>query len=78
MAAVAALMPAQSATVRAHQHELLDALAWRHLGATAGHVEATLAANPGLARLGPHLPEGHPVRLVRASAPARPMVYLWE
>lgn len=34
----------QSMTVRAHQHETLDALAWRQLGSTAGHVEATLAA----------------------------------
>ncbi len=78
MLAAAAPTTEQSALVHAHQGELLDALAWRHLGATAGHVEATLAANPGLARLGPHLPEGHPVRLVRASAPSRPMVYLWS
>jgi phage tail protein X len=67
-----------SAAVRAHQHETLDALAWRRLGATAGHVEATLAANPGLARLAADLPEGHSVRLVKAPEPQRPLVYLWE
>lgn len=69
---------AQSVTVRAHQHETLAALAWRQLGATAGHVEATLAANPGLAKLADELPEGQAVRLVKAPEPARPLVYLWE
>lgn len=68
----------QSATVRAHAHETLDALAWRHLGATGGHVEATLAANPGLAKLAADLPEGQPVRLVKAPQPARQLVYLWD
>lgn len=67
-----------SATVRAHAHETLDGLAWRQLGATAGHVEATLAANPGLARLATDLPEGHPVRLVKAPQPPRQLVYLWD
>jgi phage tail protein X len=68
----------QSATVRAHQHETLDGLAWRQLGSTAGHVEATLAANPGLAKLAADLPEGQAVRLVKATEPARAMVYLWD
>ncbi|MDP3229388.1 MAG: tail protein X [Acidovorax sp.] len=67
----------QSVTVRAHQHETLDALAWRKLGATAGHVEATLAANPGLAKLAADIPEGQAVRLVKAPEAARPTVYLW-
>lgn len=69
---------AQSVTVRAHQHETLDALAWRQLGATAGHVEATLAANPGLAKLAAELPEGQAVRLVKAPEPVRQTVYLWD
>lgn len=68
---------AKSVTVRAHQHETLDALAWRKLGATAGHVEATLAANPGLAKLAADIPEGLAVRLVKAPEAARPTVYLW-
>ena len=69
---------AQSVTVRAHQHETLDALAWRKLGATAGHVEATLAANPGLAKVAADMPEGQAVRLVKAPEPQRPTVYLWN
>ena len=67
-----------TANVRAHQHETLDALAWRRLGATAGHVEATLAANPDIARIATDLPEGQPVRLDKAPEPKRPMVYLWD
>ncbi len=67
----------QSVTVRAHQHETLDALAWRKLGATAGHVEATLAANPGLAKVAADIPEGQAVRLVKAPEKERPTVYLW-
>ncbi|WP_442866999.1 tail protein X [Acidovorax sp. GBBC 3334] len=63
---------------QAQQHETLDALAWRHLGATAGHVEATLAANPGLARIAADLPAGHPVQLVRAPAPTRKLIQLWD
>jgi phage tail protein X len=69
---------ANSVTVRAHQHETLDGLAWRQLGSTAGHVEATLAANPGLAKLAADLPEGRAVRLVNAPEPERAMVYLWD
>lgn len=68
----------QSITVRAQAHETLDALAWRRLGATAGHVEATLQANPGLARQAADLNEGQAVRLVQATQPERAMVYLWD
>lgn len=63
---------------QAQQHETLDALAWRQLGATAGHVEATLAANPGLARVAADLPAGHPVQLVRATAPVKKLIQLWD
>ena len=45
-------------SVIAHDHETVDALCMRTLGATAGVVEATLAINPGLAAKGPHLPAG--------------------
>lgn len=68
----------RSITVRAHAHETLDALAWRRLGATAGHVEATLTSNPGLARTAADLNEGQAVRLVQAQQPERAMVYLWN
>lgn len=50
--------------VRALQGDTVDALCHRHLGTTAGGVvEATLDINPGLAALGPVLPEGTPVTL---------------
>jgi phage tail protein X len=54
--------------VTAQQGDTLDKLAWRHLGATAGVVEATLVANPTLAELGPVLPLGTPVNLISPSA----------
>ncbi|UZV40211.1 tail protein X [Acidovorax phage Acica] len=70
--------PRDGITVRAAAHDTLDALAWRRLGATAGHVEATLAANPGLARSAADLAEGQAVRLVQAPEPARALVKLWD
>ena len=48
---------------RALQGETLDALCQRVLGRTESVVEATLEANPGLADLGPVLPQGWPVNL---------------
>lgn len=68
----------KSTIVRARQHEMLDALAWRKLGATAGNVEAALDANHGLAKLGPHLPMGQPVRLVKTLPLPRETVNLWD
>ncbi|MGJ7457296.1 tail protein X [Halomonas sp. RA08-2] len=50
-------------TVRARQGETLDALCHRVLGATAAITEQALELNPGLAELGPRLPEGTAVRL---------------
>ena len=65
-------------TVRAHQNDVLDALVHRHLGSTAGHVEATLAANPGLAKVALDIPQGTPVRLVKAAAPTAKRINLWD
>lgn len=48
---------------RANQGETLDALCQRVLGRTAGVTETALAANPGLADLGPVLPLGTTVNL---------------
>lgn len=48
---------------RALQGETVDALCLRVLGRTAGVTEAVLAANPGLADLGPVLPMGQLVQL---------------
>ncbi|TAL53832.1 tail protein X [Pandoraea sp.] len=65
--------------VRAQQGETLDALCWRVYGRTAGVTEAALAANPGLADLGPVLPHGHLVEL--PDLPPQPiarLVQLWD
>ena len=50
----------------ARQAEPLDALVWRETGQRT--IEAVLAANPGLADLGPFLPQGQTVDLAAASA----------
>ncbi|SDK68252.1 tail protein X [Billgrantia gudaonensis] len=53
---------------RAHQGETLDRLCHRVLGRTAGVTERALAMNPGLAELGPVLPQGTLVTLPDAPA----------
>jgi len=68
---------ATTATVRAREHDTLDLLSWRHMGQTAGVVEATLAATPGLAAHAADLPAGSPVTLVCAPARPAPLVQLW-
>lgn len=64
------------------QGETLDGLCWRLLGTTAaGVVEAALALNPGLAALGPVLPEGTAVTLPDPPATAavpRETINLWN
>lgn len=66
--------------VRAHQHDTVDALCWRHLRATRGVVEQTLQLNPGLADHGPFLPHGLLVTLPDPTPqPATvPSVKLWD
>lgn len=59
--------------------ETLDALLWRTIGTIA--VEPVLAANPGLAEVGPILPEGRAVLIPdTAAAPTAtvPLVQLWD
>lgn len=66
--------------VRALQGETLDALCQRVLGRTASVTEAALAANPGLADLGPRLPQGYPVNLPDTAQTAQSVtaqVQLW-
>ena len=53
--------------VRTGQNDTLDLLCWRHLGITAGVVEAALQLNPGLAGHGPILPQGILVTLPDAT-----------
>lgn len=67
-----------SITVRALQGDVLDALVHRRLGSTAGHLEATLAANPGLAKVATDIPIGTPVRLVKAVQPVQSRINLWD
>jgi phage tail protein X len=67
--------------VRARQHDTLDLLCWRHLGATANLVEAALALNPGLADCGPILPHGRLVTLPEPTAtPTNTTqgIHLWD
>ena len=73
-------MPAsQTTTVQAHQGDTLDQLCQRHIGSTAGTVEAALTANPGIAALGPVLPLGTRVTLPAAPAPATTnRLKLWD
>lgn len=66
--------------VIAHQGDTVDSLCYRHLGSSA-QVETVLDANPGLAALGPVLPEGTPVTLPDAAlaAPAtKAFINLWD
>ena len=65
-------------TVHARDGETLDALLHRHLGQTAGHTEATLAANPGIAAHGATLPIGTPVHIATAPAAPRNIIHLWD
>lgn len=67
--------------VRAQQHDTLDLLCWRHLGATANLVEAALELNPGLADYGPILPHGLLVNLPEPTATptnTAQVVNLWD
>lgn len=70
--------PGTTLPVIARAFDTVDLLCWRHLGRTAGTTEATLAANPGLAGIGPHLPAGHRVTLVAPPPVPRTLVQLWD
>jgi len=63
----------------AQEHEMLDELCRRTTGTTADVVEATLAANPGLAALGPRLPVGTVVQIVvPPKQPKTKTINLWD
>ena len=67
--------------VFAMQGETLDALCFRALGRTAGVTEAALAANPGLADVGPVMPHGYAVNLpdtTQATQSEAALVQLWN
>lgn len=64
---------------RTHQDDTVDSLCWRHYGATQSVVEAVLQANPGLAELGPMLPQGMQVRMPVITTPrVQPVIQLWD
>lgn len=62
-------------TIRTQQGDTADLIAHREYGRTDGTTEAILAANPGLAKRGPKLPEG---LLVTIPADARPATSVRE
>lgn len=67
-------------SVRANQGETLDHLCYRTIGRTAGVTEQVLELNPGLADLGPVLPQGTLVKLPQAATRVRHIdtVQLWK
>lgn len=68
--------------LRANQGDTLDAICWRHYGRTEGCVEAVLAANPGLAKLGAVLPMGTLIELPElarsSTAKTINLINLWD
>lgn len=65
--------------VRSLQGDTVDLLCHRHLGATAGAVEAVYELNPGLAALGPVLPMATLVTLPESTPAAeKPLLQLWD
>lgn len=65
--------------VRAVQGDTVDRICYRYYGYTAGVTEAVYEANPGLAGLGPVLPEGTQVRLPDiAEKPTQSTIQLWN
>jgi len=65
--------------VRSRQGDTVDAICWRIYGRTAGITEQVLAANKGLAELGPVLPIGTVITMPEQIAPAeKTMINLWD
>lgn len=67
--------------VKALAGETLDAIVWRVLGRTRDVTEQALAMNPGLAALGPKLPEGTKVtvpEISKTAPPTRETIQLWN
>ncbi|GEN25388.1 tail protein X [Halomonas cupida] len=66
-------------TVRANQGETLDQICYRTFGSTAEVTERALRLNPGLAELGPVLPEGTLILLPETEPTTRRIdtVQLW-
>lgn len=69
-------------TLRARQGDTLDGLIWRERGLGPADLPAVLAVNPGLAALGPVLPQGQVVTIPAVAAPAiavrTDVINLWD
>jgi phage tail protein X len=63
---------------RCKEGDMLDEICHHYYGQTAGVVEQVLAANSGLAALGPVLPVGTLVTLPEISAREAEQVNLWS
>lgn len=68
------------ALYRAKDGEMVDEICQLYYGRTSGVVEQVLAANPGLAELGPRLPAGALVELPEIEEPTTNVRYpaLWD
>lgn len=66
--------------VYAHQGDTVDLICQRAYGRTAGVTEQVLRRNPGLAAIGPTLPQG--TRVVLPAAPQegqrKKLIQLWD
>ncbi|PMN73142.1 tail protein X [Enterovibrio norvegicus] len=64
---------------RTNQGDMLDAVCHQYYGARTGAMEAVLAANPGLAKVGAILPPGTVILLPDLGpAPRDNQVSLWD
>ncbi|HDL7089141.1 TPA: tail protein X [Yersinia enterocolitica] len=65
--------------ILAQQYDTVDAMCWRYYGRTEGVTEKVLAANPGLADIGPVLPHGYPAEMPEVSAAVTTQtLQLWD
>jgi len=68
-------------TLTARQGDTLDGLLWRDRALGPDELASVLAANPGLADLGPILPMGTTVLVPASATPAPrtlPLIQLWD
>lgn len=62
---------------RCKEGDMLDEICHHYYGRTAGAVEQVLAANPGLAQLGPEPPIGTLIHLPELALPETEQVNIW-
>lgn len=65
-------------TIRTSDGDVLDSLCFVHYGHLSGTVEATLAANPGLAAVSQPYASGRLIVLPDLPEPTGATVTLWE